>query len=106
MLFDTPAAKAALHAKVSAYLAERSRRLSPRRLVGFGWRRGLYRRLLNAGRLWGRRRFKLSQRRAQRIETRSVRKPVVCNDLPDCRCCRGELVVGEVNRRHGAALSL
>ena len=41
MLFDTPAAKAALHAKVSAYLAERSRRLSPRRLVGFSWRRGL-----------------------------------------------------------------
>ena len=28
-------------------------------------------------------------------------KPVVFDGAPDCRCYRGELVVGEVNCRHG-----
>jgi hypothetical protein len=30
-----------------------------------------------------------------------VRKFVVFDGAPDCRCYRGKLVVGEVNYRHG-----
>ena len=44
---------------------------------------------------------KLSQHRAKRIKTRCVRKLVVFDGAPDDRRYRGELVVGEVNCRHG-----
>jgi hypothetical protein len=43
----------------------------------------------------------LSQRRAQRIEARGVRKFVVFDCAPDCRGNSGKLVGGEVNCRHG-----
>ena len=43
----------------------------------------------------------LSQRSAQRIEPRGVGKSVAFDGAPDCRCYRGEFVVGEVNCRHG-----
>jgi hypothetical protein len=70
-------------------------RLSPRPLVSLGWGRGLRERGWLCGRL------ELSQRRAQRIEPRRVGKPVVLDGAPDCRCRRGEFVVGEINCRHG-----
>jgi hypothetical protein len=41
------------------------------------------------------------QRGPQRIEARRARISVVFDEAPDCRCHRGELVVGKVNRRHG-----
>jgi hypothetical protein len=68
--------------------------LSPRALFGFGWRRCL------RGWLWGRR-VELSQCRAQRIEARGARKAVVFDGAPDGRRYRSELVVREVNCRHG-----
>jgi hypothetical protein len=39
----------------------------------------------------------------QRIKARGVGKFVVLYGAPDGRCHRGELVVGEINRRHGLA---
>jgi hypothetical protein len=41
------------------------------------------------------------QRRAQRIKARRVRKSVAFDNATDCRCHRGQLVVGKVNCRHG-----
>ena len=96
MLFDTPAAKAALHAKVRL-----SRRTLPPVIAApacrLGWRRGLRLRGWLCGRL------KPRQRGAQRVEARGARKAVVFDGAPDCRCYRGELVGGEVNCRHGLA---
>ena len=77
-----------------------------RPLVDFGdrWflRRTIYRALRQRG--WLRGRVELPQRCAQRIEARGVGKSVVFDGAPDCRCYRGELVVGEVNCRHGEVL--
>jgi hypothetical protein len=39
----------------------------------------------------------------KRIKARGVGKFVVLYGAPDGRCHRGELVVGEINRRHGLA---
>jgi len=82
--------------------------LSPRPLVGFGGRRGLRSGLTlwpighDVG-LWGRRRLEPRQRRAQRIEARGARKPVVFDGAPDRRRYGGVLVVGKINRRQGLA---
>ena len=79
------------------------RLLSPRPLVGFGWR-GFLRRTLGRGlRVWGwlQRRVEPRQRRAQRIKARGARKSVRLDGMSDCCGYGGELVVGEVNRRHG-----
>jgi hypothetical protein len=72
-------------------------RLSPCPLVGFSRRRGL------RGRSWleGQRRVEPRQRRAQRIQARGVGISVAFDEATDCRCYCGQLVVGEVNRRHG-----
>jgi hypothetical protein len=72
--------------------------LSPRPLVGFGWRRGL------RGRRWleGQRRVEPRHRRAQRIQAWGVGISVAFDDATDCRCYRGQLVGGEVNRRHSS----
>jgi hypothetical protein len=56
-------------------------------LVGFGWRRGL-RGWRRSGRLEPR------QGRAQRIKARRVGISVAFDDATDCRCYRGQLVVG------------
>ena len=48
-------------------------------------------------------RLEHSQRRAQRIEARSVGKSVVFDGTPDRRSYRGEFTVGEANSRHGPA---
>jgi hypothetical protein len=45
-------------------------------------------------------RFKLRERRAQRVEPRRTRISVAFDGATDCRCYRGELGVGEVNCRH------
>jgi hypothetical protein len=47
------------------------------------------------------RRVEPPQRRTQRIKPRRARKPVRLDDAPDCRGNSSELVVGEVNCRHG-----
>ena len=47
------------------------------------------------------RRLEPRQRRPQRIQSRSVRIPVASDDTTNGRCHRGQLVVGEVNCRHG-----
>ena len=47
------------------------------------------------------RRVEPRQRRAQGIKARRVRISVAFDDATDCRCHRGQLVVGEVNCRHG-----
>jgi hypothetical protein len=81
------------------------RLLSPRPLVGFGWR-GFLRRTLGRGlRVWGwlQRRVEPRQRRAQRIKARGARKSVRLYGMSDCCGYGGELVVGEVNRRHGGS---
>jgi hypothetical protein len=44
------------------------------------------------------------QRRAQRIQPRGVGILVVLYEAQDCRCYRGQLVVGEVNGRQGPVL--
>jgi hypothetical protein len=38
--------------------------------------------------------------RPQRIQTRGVGISIAFDDATDCRCHRGQLVVGEVNYRH------
>jgi hypothetical protein len=53
------------------------------------------------GRAWLRRRLEPRQRRTQRVKARRVGISVFFDDAPDCRCHRSELVVGEVNCRHG-----
>jgi hypothetical protein len=70
-------------------------------LVGFARRRGLRLR----GWLRRRLRIELRQRRAKRIEPRRMREPIVLYDATDCRSYRVELVVGEVNCRHGRDIS-
>jgi hypothetical protein len=45
------------------------------------------------------------QRRAQRIEARGARKPVVFDRAPDRRRYRFVLVVGKIDRRHGLSAS-
>jgi hypothetical protein len=83
--------------------------LSPSALRRFGQRRGRF--------IWGRfslrfgtrgleilsgfRRVEPRQRRAQGIKARRVRISVAFDDATDCRCYRGQLVVGEMNCRHG-----
>jgi hypothetical protein len=47
------------------------------------------------------RRLQPRQRRAQRVKARRVGISVAGDDATDCRCHRGQLVVGEVNCRHG-----
>jgi hypothetical protein len=48
-----------------------------------------------------RRRIKLRQRRAQRIEPWRARIPVVFDGATERRDNSGKLFVGELNRRHG-----
>jgi hypothetical protein len=82
--------------------------LSPRPVVGLGWRRGL------RERGWPRcprHRLALAcqhdclvqlrHRCTHRNEPRGVGEFVVFDGAPDCRRYRGKLVVGEVNCRHG-----
>jgi hypothetical protein len=47
------------------------------------------------------RRGAASTGRAQRIKARGVGISVAFDDATDCRCHRGQLVVGKVNCRHG-----
>jgi hypothetical protein len=92
------------------------RRLSPRPLVGFGWRRGLrerswlWRGFFQPRLSWYEvssfRRVELPQRRAQRIQARGERKSVRLDGAPDCRRYRGELVAGEGKRSNSARRQL
>jgi hypothetical protein len=56
------------------------------------------------GWLWGRRRFKLGERGAQRVEAWGARKSVRFDGASDGRRHRGEFVVREVNCRHGLVI--
>ena len=80
-------------------------RLSPRPLVGFGWRRCLRGNPISPEGKIVACRLEPRQRRAQRIKARRQRIPVVFNGAPDCRCHRGQLVVREVKYWHGLAAS-
>jgi hypothetical protein len=84
-----------------AFIAERASPLWPRR-GRFIWGRFSFR--FGTGGLEilsGFRRVEPRQRRAQGIKARRVRISVAFDDATDCRCHRGQLVVGEVNCRHG-----
>jgi hypothetical protein len=54
--------------------------------------------------LWGRRRLQPRQGRAKRIEAWGVGKFVAFDEAADYRCYRGQLVVREVNCRHGPVI--
>ena len=74
--------------------------LAPRPLVALG-RRRLRVRLSLRGWLRRRRGVELCQRGAERVQTWGAGEPVFVDEAPDRRRHRGQLVVGEVNCRHG-----
>jgi hypothetical protein len=46
----------------------------------------------------------LARGRAQRVQARGVGISVAGDDATDCRCHRGQFVVGKVNCRHGLVI--
>ena len=81
---------------------EKPRDLAPHRLSASSWRRCL-RQWWVWGYLW--RGVELCEGGAQRIEAWRVWEPVFVDEAPDCRCHGGELVVGEIDCRHGLTVA-